>query len=624
MPFSFPIGAIEMNTFKRYLSCATVWTAACLLTACGGHVVDGGGSPSDGGGGSAALSLTPQSVKTFHFSWAAVAGATSYVLLEDPDGQSGYTAVATLPAGTRAYDHEVFLPARVNARYALQVCNANGCANRASVDASGHLAGAIGYVKASAQSQNMGFGARVAMSGDGNTLAVGASGDGSDATGTTGTPDPLNHGSPNSGAVYVFARSGSGWVQQAYLKASNHDAGDMFGDHLALSADGAVLAVSAVGEDGFSNSVANPDPVDNSAPNAGAVYVFRRSGAAWNQEAYVKASNGEAGDAFGTGLALSGDGATLAVGAPSEQSNATGINGNQHTNNGPDFGAVYVFVHNGIGWAQQAYVKASNAGSGDLFGASVALSNDGNVLAASAPGEDGFSNGVANPDPTDNSAPNAGAVYMFRRGGATWSQEAYVKASNGETGDAFGTGLALSGDGATLAVGAPAEQSGATGINGNQHVNNGPDFGAVYVFTYNGTGWAQQAYVKASNAGSGDQFGVSVALSNDGNALAVGAWQEGSHAAGLNGIQTDNSLAYSGAVYTFARQGSTWAQQAYVKASNPDANDQFGGSVALGGGSGGRPLTLAVGAVNESSSATGVNGNPADNSVAGSGAAYLY
>mgnify|MGYP006179143657 CR=1 FL=1 len=77
-------------------------------------------------------------------------------------------------------------------------------------------------------------------------------------------------------------------------------------------------------------------------------------------------------------------------------------------------------------------------------------------------------------------------------------------------------------------------------------------------------------------------------------------------------------------VYTFARQGSTWAQQAYVKASNPDANDQFGGSVALGGGSGGRPLTLAVGAVNESSSATGVNGNPADNSVAGSGAAYLY
>ncbi len=624
MPFSFPIGAIEMNTFKRYLSCATVWTAACLLTACGGHVVDGGGSPSDGGGGSAALSLTPQSVKTFHFSWAAVAGATSYVLLEDPDGQSGYTAVATLPAGTRAYDHEVFLPARVNARYALQVCNANGCANRASVDASGHLAGAIGYVKASAQSQNMGFGARVAMSGDGNTLAVGASGDGSDATGTTGTPDPLNHGSPNSGAVYVFARSGSGWVQQAYLKASNHDAGDMFGDHLALSADGAVLAVSAVGEDGFSNSVANPDPVDNSAPNAGAVYVFRRSGAAWNQEAYVKASNGEAGDAFGTGLALSGDGTTLAVGAPSEQSNATGINGNQHTNNGPDFGAVYVFVHNGIGWAQQAYVKASNAGSGDLFGASVALSNDGNVLAASAPGEDGFSNGVANPDPTDNSAPNAGAVYMFRRGGATWSQEAYVKASNGETGDAFGTGLALSGGGATLAVGAPSEQSGATGLNGNQHINSGPDFGAVYLFAYNGTGWAQQAYVKASNAGSGDQFGVSVALSNDGNALAVGAWQEGSHAAGLNGIQTDNSLAYSGAVYTFARQGSTWAQQAYVKASNPDANDQFGGSVALGGGSGGRPLTLAVGAVNESSSATGVNGNPADNSVAGSGAAYLY
>ncbi len=613
-----------MNTFKRYLSCATVWTAACLLTACGGHVVDGGESPSDGGGGTEALSLTPQSVKTFHFSWAAVADATSYVLLEDPDGQSGYTAVATLPASARAYDHEVFLPARVNARYMLQACNANGCANRASADASGHLAGASGYVKASAQSQNMGFGARVAISGDGNTLAVGASGDGSDATGTAGAPDPLNHGSPNSGAVYVFARSGSTWVQQAYIKASNHDAGDLFGDHVALSADGSVLAASAVDEDGFSNGVANPDPVDNSAPNAGAVYVFRRAGAAWSQEAYVKASNGEAGDAFGSGLALSGDGTTLAVGAPSEQSNATGINGDQHTNNGPDFGAVYVFAHNGAGWAQQAYVKASNAGSGDQFGSSVALSSDGNILAASAPGEDGFSNGVATPDPADNSAPDAGAVYVFRRAGTAWSQDAYVKASNGEAGDAFGSALALSGDGTTLAVGAPAEQSGATGINGNQHVNNGPDFGAVYVFAHNGAGWAQQAYVKASNAGSGDQFGVSVALSVDGNVLAVGAWQEGSNATGLNGIQTDNSRAYSGAAYVFARQGSTWAQQAYVKASNPDANDQFGGSVALGGGSGGRPLALAVGAVNESSNATGVNGDPADNSVAGSGAVYLY
>lgn len=471
-----------MNTFKKYLSRAAVWTAACILSACGGG---GGGSASDGGGGSSALSLTPQSVKTFHFSWAAVAGATGYVLLEDPDGQSGYTAVAHLPASTSTYDHEVFLPARVNARYALQTCNANGCANRASVDVAGNLAGAAGYVKASAQMQNGAFGARVAISGDGKTLAVGASGDGSNATGTTGAPDPLNHNAPNSGAVYVFARSGSTWVQQAYIKASNHDAGDLFGDHVALSANGNVLAVSAVGEDGRSNGVANPDPVDNTAPNAGAAYVFRRSGAAWSQEAYVKASNGEAGDAFGSGLALSGDGATLAVGAPSEESNATGVNGNQNTNNGPDFGAVYVFVYNGVAWPQQAYVKASNAGTGD-------------------------------------------------------------------------------------------------------------------------------------------QFGVSVALSSDGNAMAVGAWHESGNATGLSGVQTNNSSADSGAVYTFARQGSTWAQQAYVKAPNTDANDQFGGSVALGGGTGGSPLTLAVGAVNEASKATGINGNQADNSAAGSGAVYLY
>src|SRR6266705_2462246 len=106
----------------------------------------------------------------------------------------------------------------------------------------------------------------------------------------------------------------------------------------------------------------------------------------------------------------------------------------------------------------QAYVKASNTGAADDFGFAVALSSDGNTLAVGAPGE--ASAGIE----TDNSAPSAGAVYVYTRSGTTWTQRAYIKASNPGAGDQFGTSVALSSDGITLAVGAPGEDSSVTGI----------------------------------------------------------------------------------------------------------------------------------------------------------------
>ena len=104
----------------------------------------------------------------------------------------------------------------------------------------------------------------------------------------------------------------------------------------------------------------------------------------------------------------------------------------------------------------------------------------------------------------------------------------------------------------------------------------------------------------------------------DGDTLAVGAIQEDSSATGINGDQADNSASDSGAVYVFTRDASgVWSQQAYVKASNTEARDFFG-SVAVDGD------TLAVGANVEDSSATGIDGDQADNSAAGSGAAYVF
>ena len=108
-----------------------------------------------------------------------------------------------------------------------------------------------------------------------------------------------------------------------------------------------------------------------------------------------------------------------------------------------------------------------------------------------------------------------------------------------------------------------------TGINGDQADNTARSAGAVYVFVRQGSTWTQQAYLKASNAGANDLFGGSVALSGD--TLAVGAYGEASAATAVNGNQADNTTVSAGAVYVFVRQGSTWTQQAYLKASNAGA-----------------------------------------------------
>jgi hypothetical protein len=389
------------------------------------------------------------------------------------------------------------------------------------------------------------------LSADGNTLAVGADLEDSAATGIGG--DQTDNSVANAGALYVFTR-GPTWSQQAYVKAADTGAGDRFG-LAALSADGNTLAVGAWSEDSAAIGI-NGDSTDNSAGDAGAVYVYTRSGATWSQQAYVKASNTGAGDRFGTSIALSGDGNTLAVAADGEDSAATGINGNQADNSAGDAGAVYVYTRSGATWSQQAYIKASNTAAGDAFGSfsltgfTVALSSDGNTLAVGALGEDSAATGI-NGNQADNSAALAGAVYVFSRTGVTWSQQAYVKASNTDSNEFFGASVTLSADGNTLSVGAPAEDSAATGIAGDEADNSAPGAGAVYLYTRAGTTWSQQLYIKASNTEAGDNFGTSVALSADSNTLAVGAILEDSAATGIGGDETDNGAPLSGAVYVY-------------------------------------------------------------------------
>ena len=337
----------------------------------------------------------------------------------------------------------------------------------------------------------------------------------------------------------MFTRSGATWSQQAFVKASPDGPRDELGRSVALSADGSSLAVGAVREDSAATGVGG-DPLDNSAVDSGAVYVFTRSGTTWSQQAYLKASNTDSYDYFGLSVALSADGSTLAVGAPGEDSAATGIGGDQASNSAESAGAVYVFQWSGTAWSQQAYVKASNTDADDFFGDSLALSAGGSTLTVGTPGE-------------DSAATGAGAAYVFARSGTTWSQEAYLEASNPGLYDQFGTSVALSADDSTLVIGASGESSSATGIGGDQDDDSADHAGAVYVFTRSGAAWSQQAYVKASNTGARDHFGDSVAVSTDGVILAASAPRESSSATGLGGNQADNSAKNAGAVYVYPR-----------------------------------------------------------------------
>ena len=515
-----------------------------------------------------------QSVKTFTFSWPRVNNATTYKLWERHDGVAAPIQIATITqtsSTSYTYQHVAFLPGRINASYMLDACNVN-CARSSAVNvsdhllATGNLASVAGYVKASNTGTYDEFGQSIALSADGTTLAVGAFGEDSIAT--------------DSGAVYVFRRSGTVWSQQdAFVFTATPAAGAEFGKSVALSADGSTLAVGA--------------PSWNSS--MGAVLVYRLSGSTWSLEkTHVIAITG--GLRFGTSLSLAGDGNTLVVGAPGFDAGTL-----------IDIGAAYVYGRSGSTWSLQAGLTSSSPFPAASFGSSVALSADGYTLAVGSP------NWIND---------NKGLVDIFRLSGtSSWPHQTFLLASNAAPGDLFGSSVALSADGNTLAVGAYGEDSEATTIGGNEGNDFAADSGAVYAFTRSGTSWSQQAYIKASNSGAGDQFGTSVALSADGNSLAVGAPYEDLYAAGINPVSYDPSPNHDyGAAYTFTRSGTVWSQQAIVKAFNHSNNDKFGQSVTLSGDGN----SLAVGATFEDGSGKGINPEGNDDTAPHAGAVYLY
>jgi hypothetical protein len=416
-----------------------------------------------------------------------------------------------------------------------------------------------GYLKASTIASADNFGFNVSISG--STMVVGAQSEDS--------------GGFNSGAAYVFVRTGTNWTQQAYLKASNAGPGDQFGTAVSISGD--TLVVGANREDSSATGV-NGDGANDNIVDSGAAYVFVRNGTNWTQQAYLKPSNPGANDQFGFSVALSGD--TVVVGARFEDSRFPGV---ETDNSLADSGAAYVFTRTGTNWSQQAYLKPLNPGMNFNFGWSVSVSS--NTVVVGTPFE-------------SSTAVASGAVYVFVRSGSYWTQQAFLKKPAALAVEQLGASVSVWGD--TLIAGANRESSRAT------------NSGAACVFARAGTNWSIQTTLKASNPGPEDQFGWFVGISMD--TAVVGAKLEDSYAQGINGDESDDSLPESGAAYVFVRVGTNWLRQAYLKASNTGSGDQFGFSVAVSGD------TVVIGSPAESSA----TGDPDDDNAFGSGAAYVF
>lgn len=353
-----------------------------------------------------------------------------------------------------------------------------------------------------------------------------------------------------------------------------------FGADVSLSADGKTLAVLRTSSN---------------------IFLFTQIDNEWVQQDIIGSQFFEVSD-----ISLSADGRVLAIGNSGDDSDAVGINGDRQNTLATDAGAVDIYVRINNRWVEQAYIKASNTGAGDNFGANVSLSDDGLSLVVSAHLEDSAELGVKGLLQADDSAIDAGAVYYFRFDELNgWGQQAYLKSSNTGSGDLFGSGVSLSGDGLTLSVGAMSEDSAEKGTAGLlQSDNNALNSGAVYIYRLDNAGiWIREAYLKASNTEAADLFGFRVSINETGSTLAVTAAGEDS---GFINNPDDNSVDGSDAVYVFSRGlDNTWSQAAYLKPGNIQASggvgttngSSFGGFISLSGDG----LTLAVGDLLENS-----------------------
>src|SRR6056300_299124 len=332
-------------------------------------------------------------------------------------------------------------------------------------------------------SANAQFGERVGISSDGNTVVVGA-------RKADGTSPDANF---DSGAAYIFTKSGGSWDTGTRIVASDAQAGDYFGRTVAISGDGNTVIAGAYYEDG---------PPSAPVSGQGAAYIFNRTGGSWDTGTRIRATDPETQDFFGENVAISGDGNTAIVGARTEDGPPSSPVGNS--------GSVYIFTRTNGSWDTGTKIRAPNPGPSDWFGFIVSISSDGNTFITGAFNEDG---------PPSAPISNQGAAYIFTRTNGSWDTGTKIEASDRQQDDYFGVNVAISGDGNTAIVGANYEDGPPSEPVDRQ--------GAAYIFTRTNGSWDTGTKIEASDAQLYDHFGSGVAISSDGSTAIVGAYNEG-------------------------------------------------------------------------------------------------
>ncbi len=290
------------------------------------------------------------------------------------------------------------------------------------------------------------FGASVALSADGNTALVGGWGDNKD-----------------TGAAWVFTRSGGKWTQQGEKLTGSGESGEgLFGLSVALSSDGNTALIGG--------------PADHK--ELGAAWTFTRSGEAWSEQGKKLTGTGAKGEAhFGVRVALSGDGNEALIGGPG---------------NNTLVGSAWVFARALGNWAQQGGPLSGSGEAGEGgFGASVALSSDG----ATALVGGGADNG------------DVGAAWVFTKGEGKWAQQGSKLTGGGEIGGAvFGDSVALSADGDKALIGGSLDESAE---------------GAAWAFARAEGQWSEVAKMTDEFETEEGEFGEAVALSGNGSIALI-------------------------------------------------------------------------------------------------------
>ncbi|HPF37123.1 MAG TPA: hypothetical protein P5081_00350 [Phycisphaerae bacterium] len=357
-------------------------------------------------------------------------------------------------------------------------CNANGLPDECEIGGDKLIASdAYGFDT---------FGAAVAIEGDDIVVGKGIEAD----------------GFYTGGAAYVFGPDAASWGQEDMLVGDDTDSDDIFGGAVALSGDTVVV--------GAPNA-------DGAAPRSGAVYVFRKMGGVWAQEAKLIPSDGVAYDRFGESVSISDD--TLVIGASGRD------------DLGRQSGAAYVFERTGATWSQGMALTAPDGAAWASFGARVAISNDTIVVGAR------WDNSVAQ---------TSGSAYVFRYDGVEWRQEAKLTASDARFNGYFGENVAIDGD--TIVIGATGHR-------------------AAYVFQRQGDTWREESKLTAPVGASTGGFGVAVAVSN--GVAIIGA----SHASPSGGG--------SGAAFRFDRTGARWISNGMLEPFDAAAETGFGHCVSI-------------------------------------------